>query len=98
MVGDSKDGDDVVFAQQTDQCGYGRVILFYILCVFVICVQVALFVIARQDARQHVGAVSLVVEGRLGGENQEMRAVVAPTDLILKSACQSNGSRKKYSG
>lgn len=86
MVGDRKDGNDVVFAQQADQRGYGRVILVYILCVFVICVQVALFVVARQDAGQHVRAVSLVVKGRLGGENQEMRAVVTPADLILKSA------------
>lgn len=34
MVGDSKDGDDVVFAQQTDQRGYGGVILVDVLGVF----------------------------------------------------------------
>lgn len=90
VVGDSKNGNDVMFAQQADQCGYGRVILIYILCVFALRVQVAALVIARQDAGQHVGAVSLVVEGRLGGENQQMCAVVAPTDLILKEEFHSN--------
>lgn len=84
MVGDSEDGDDVVFAQQTDQCGYWRVVLIYILCVFACCVQVATLVIAPQDARQHISAVGLVVEGWLSGEHQEMCAMVSPTDLILE--------------
>ena len=43
-----------------------------------------MLVVARQDARQHVSTVSLVVEGRLGGENQDVCAVVSPTDLILE--------------
>ncbi len=84
MVGDSKDGNDVVFAQQTDQRGDGRVILVYILCVFAVCVQVAALVVALQDARQHVSTIRLVVEGRFGGENQEMCAEVAPADVILE--------------
>lgn len=84
MVGDSKDGDDVVFAQQADQRGDGRVILMDVLRVFPSCIQVAALVVALQDARQHVGAVGFVMKGRLGGENQQMCAVAAPTDLILQ--------------
>lgn len=56
----------------------------YVLRVFAQRVQVAKLVVARQDAGQHVSAVGLVVEGGLGGENQEMRAAVAPTDFILE--------------
>lgn len=84
VVCDSKDGNDVVFAQHTDQCGYWRVILVYILCVTACVVQVTLLVIAWQDAWQYVSTVSLVVKGWLSGENQEMCAVLAPADLILE--------------
>lgn len=69
VVGDGQDGDDVVFAQYTDQRGYWRVILGYILCVFAFCVQVAKLVIAWQNAWQHISTIRLVVEGWLGGEN-----------------------------
>jgi len=84
VVGDGEDGDDVVLGEQADQRGYRRVILLHGLGVFARRVEVAALVVARQDARQHVGAVRLVVEGRLGGENQEMRAAAAPADLILR--------------
>lgn len=85
MVGDRKDGNDVVFAQQTDQRGYGRVVLVDVFCVFSSWIQVTLLVVAFQDARQHVDAVGFVMKGRLGGENQQMCAVAAPTDLLLQS-------------
>ena len=84
VVGNSKYGDDVVFAKHADQRGYWWVILFGILCVFALWVQVALLVVAWHDAGQYVSAICLVVEGWLGGENQEMRAVVSPTNPILK--------------
>lgn len=63
MVGDSKDGNDVMFAQQTDQRGDGRVVLMDVFCVFPSWVQVTALVVAFQDARQHVGAVRFVMKG-----------------------------------
>lgn len=63
MVGDGKDGNDVVFAQQPDQRGDGWVILSDVFCVFPIWIQVTELVVAFQDARQHVGAVGFVMKG-----------------------------------
>lgn len=94
VVGDSKDGDDVVFLQQADQHGDGGVILLDVLCVFACGVQVAELIVARQDPRQHVGAIVLVVEGRLGGEHEEMCAVWAPANIVLKETDQSHESHK----
>lgn len=63
MVGDSKDGNDVVFAQQTDQRGYGWVILMDVFCVFPSWIQMTELVVAFQDARQHIGTVGFVMKG-----------------------------------
>lgn len=62
MVGDSKDGNDVMFAQQTDQCGYGWVILIYVLCIFPGWIQVAALVIAFYDARQNISTISFIMK------------------------------------
>lgn len=90
VVGDSKDGDNVVFAKQAHQCGHRRVILCPVLSVGACGVQVAPLVIAIQDAGQHVSTVSLVVESRLSGEHQQVGAVRAPADVTLgtvRSGC-----------
>lgn len=50
MVGDGKDGNDVVFAQQPDQRGDGWVILGDVFCVFPIWIQVTELIVAFQDA------------------------------------------------
>lgn len=42
-----------------------------------------MLVVARQDARENIDTVWLVVEGRLGGEDQEMSTVTAPANVIL---------------
>lgn len=84
VVGDGEDGDDVVVSQHTDQRGYWGVILFRSFCVFALSVQVAELIVALQDPRQDVHAIRLVMEIRLGGENQEVCAVVAPPNFILQ--------------
>ena len=86
VVGDGEDGDDVVLAEQAHQGGHRWVVLHLVLGVGARGVQVALLVITPHDAGQHVGPVGLVVEGRLGGENQQVGAVGAPADVPLGRA------------
>lgn len=50
MVGDGKDGNDVVFAQQPDQGGDGWIVLGDVFCVFPIRIQVTELIVAFQDA------------------------------------------------
>lgn len=95
MVCDGEDGDNVVFAQQADQGGHRGVVLPGVLCVFPIGVQVALLVVAWHDARQHVGTVRLVVEGRLGGEDQEVGGMATPADLFLEGRKRKETERKR---
>lgn len=96
MVGDSKDRNDIMFAQQTDQRGYGWVILMDGFFVIPSWIQVAALVVAFQDARQHIGTVRFIMKGWLGGENQQMCAVTAPTDLILQLEFTSQLMHQKY--
>lgn len=51
--------------------------------VFALGVQVAVLVVALQDAREHVDTISLVVKRRLGGEHQQVSTVSSPANLLL---------------
>lgn len=84
VVGDGKDGDNVVFGKQANQCGHRWVVLGLILGVGACGIQVALLIIAVHDAGQHVGTISLIVEGRLGGEHQQVGAVRSPANVPLQ--------------
>lgn len=95
VVGDGEDGDDVVLSQQADQRGDGGVVLGGCFRVSALVVQVTLLVVSWEDAGQHVDAIGLVVKGRLGGEDQEVRAVLTPADLLLQQV--KNGGRKDAS-
>lgn len=63
VIGDGKDGDNVVFGEQAHQRWHRRVVLCLVLGVGACGIQVALLVIAAHDAGQHVGTVGLIVKG-----------------------------------
>lgn len=48
-------------------------------------VQVTRLVVPWQNSRQHVYAVRFVMKRRLGGEDEEMGAVLPPPDLRLST-------------
>lgn len=84
IVGDGKDGDNVVLGEQAHQCGHRWVVLCLVLGVGAHGIQVALLIIAVHDAGQHVGTISLIVEGGLGGKHQQVCAVSPPADVPLE--------------
>lgn len=83
MVGDGKDGYDVVLAQQTHEGGHRGIVLLGVVGVGAVLAQVALLVVTLQDPRQHIGAVGFIVEGRLSGEDQQVSAVLPPANALL---------------
>lgn len=83
-----------MLSQQADQRGDGGVVLAGFMGVLALLIQVALLVVSWEDAGQDVDAVGLVVKGRLSGEDQEVCAVLTPSDLLLQ---EENGGRRKAS-
>lgn len=73
-----------MLAQQAHQGGHRGVVLLGVIHVGALGVQVTLLVVPCQDPCQDIGAVSFVVKGRLGGEHEQVRAVLPPADLVLQ--------------
>lgn len=73
-----------MLAQQAHQGGHRRIVLLGVIHVGAPGVQVTLLVVPCQDPCQDIGAVSFVVKGRLGGEHEQVRAVLPPADLVLQ--------------
>lgn len=84
VVSDSKDGDDVVLAQQAHQGGHRRIVLLGVIHIGATGVQVTLLIISCQDPCQDIGTISFIVKGRFSGEHEQVSAVLPPADLILQ--------------